>query len=213
MNTSKTKLIAVLEFHGVNLPLLKYEDVEYVPLRPLSDVACLNWRRTRATVFSPENVRQFGTKTIPWPVIALLCEQKKPSSTEISRLKATKSGVDSRDTDLLCIRKDQSLAWMMSINTARMRSMGKEDAADHWLALKIEWGRVLDAYESRGFAAKPGAIRDLAQLINASKSLSLIACQRKRAAASQALDLMFEQLGITVPPEPQTELPLEGERA
>lgn len=210
MNANKTKLVAVLEFHGINLPLLKYEDVEYVPLRPLSDVACLNWRTTQVTALTPENVRQFGTKSIPRPVIALLCEQKTPSKADSRSVKATESDVDSPDSGLLCIRKDQSRAWMMSINTARMRSMGKEDAADHWLALKIEWGKVLDAYESRGFAAKPGAIRDLAQLINASKSLSLIACQRKRAAASQALDLMFEQLGITVPPEPQTELPLEA---
>lgn len=135
--TKNSKFVHVIPFHGIDLWVVEYEGVEYVPAKPLAEIAKVEWKRGRKTFFSGDNPKLYGTKELENPVF-------NGDSTPYGRKKQ------------VYIRLDRSTMYLARVNTARMRVNNKVEAADKLLALQLEWAGALHDYETKGVARKRG---------------------------------------------------------
>lgn len=168
MNTEDltTRAVNFIRFHGVTLLVAEHAGTEYVALKPLSDLAGLDWRRTKSGLAEGDSAELFGTKRLIPPVIdAVGGLMSPPDDSEPAPVPAQKT--------VLYIRLDRARMYLARINTSRMRANGNAAAADQLLALQIEWAEALHSYETNGVAVKAGrgnALRDLQGLFKARAS-------------------------------------------
>ena len=182
-----TQPVNFIRFHGLNLLVLAFEGVEYVAAQPLTDLAGMDWKGAKRNLSEDENASLYGTRRIPAPEIA---GSRGPSFPR---------------GDMLCIRLDRARMFLARISTRQMKAQGNGEAADRLLALQIEWAKVLHDYETRGYAAKPGALRDLVGLMKARATTNHAG---ERAALTALIAEACAALGQPLPAAPQGELPV-----
>jgi hypothetical protein len=185
---STTRPVNFIHFHSLNLLVVEYEGVEYVPLKPLSDLACVDWRNTKKSLLNPDNVTLLGVKTLKSPVFVGVRGDITPTQ------------------EAIYIQLDRARMFLARINTARMRSHGNVGAAQTLLSLQIEWAEALHAYETTGVAVKKGHREDLGTLMGLIKTRGDGASPTERAALTALIAQTFAELGQPLPADPQSDL-------
>lgn len=179
-----------IRFHGLTLLVVENQSVEFVPLKPLSDLAGIDWRNTKRNMESVENARLFGTAWLKQPVFAVEGGHMTPTP------------------DTLYIRLDRARMYLARINTARMKVNGNEDGAEFLLNLQIEWAEALHNYETNGFALKKAHKEGLSELMGLIKARGTPPTTTERMALSELIRETFEALGHPLPADPQQSLAL-----
>lgn len=211
----KTQPVNFIRFHGLTLLVVEHGGVEYVEIKPLSDMLGLNWRRTYETVRSDGNKELYGTVSLLPPVYdevptsfdldfsALMGRKGEPAEGAKA---ADVHEVSTRSTRLY-IRLDRSRMFLARVNTARMKVNGNVAAAKELLALQIEWAEVLHQYETHGVARKKSVKDDQAVLMQLMKTRELANSVEKPVFTAMIRQQMKE-MGFSVEPDPQGSLDL-----
>jgi hypothetical protein len=189
MSNLQTQAVNFIRFHGLTLLVVEHEGVEYVPLKPLSDLAGIDWRNTKRAAFEPDNVTLLGVRSLNPPVFAAPGGDITPTP------------------EAIYIRLDRARMYLARINTARMRAHGKEEAAELLLQLQVEWAEALHAYESHGIAVKKGKRDARAELVALIKARGTTPTQPERVALSNLIAEALAELGQELPADPQITLP------
>lgn len=183
-----TKPVNFIHFHGLTLLVVECDGVEYVPARPLCDLAGMDWKGARRSLFEPDNATLYGSAELEEPVFDALRGLKSPQKQ-------------------VCIRLDRGRMFLARIHTSRMRANGNEAAADQLLALQVEWAEALHAYESHGIAVKKGKRDARAELVALIKARGTSPTAPERTALSNLIAEALAELGQDLPAEPQLSLP------
>jgi len=131
----ETKAVQIIDFHGMSIVVVENGGIKYMAAKPLVELAAVQWKRARNTLFSDDNATLYGTKELTTPVFD---DFRTPRDTKKA----------------VYIRLDRSTLFLARVNTAQMRANGKEEAADALLKLQIEWAEALHNYETNGVAVK-----------------------------------------------------------
>ena len=185
----KTVPVNFIRFHGLTLLVVENGGVEYVPLKPLSDLAGIDWRNTKKSMESPRTITLFAVERLKPPVFA------------------GQGGDVTPTPDTLYIRLDRARMYLARINTDRMAANGNEDAADVLLTLQIEWAEALHAYETNGVARKKSVKDDQAVLMQLMKTRELANAVEKPVFTAMIRQQM-QEMGFAVEPDPQGSLDL-----
>lgn len=169
----------IIYFHGVTLQVISYENIHYVPAKPISDLAGNHWRTAKKTMIEGDNAILYGTKQIQL------------------REFAAQGGASTTLTDMLCIRLDRIYIYFARISTNQMKAQGNIDAANALLNLQIEWAKVLHDYETKGIATKDKNKTDTAELMNLMK-LRQMASSVEKQAFTQLLHQKMAELGLPI---------------
>jgi len=182
--TPTPQVVGIINFHGLTLWVVDHEGTEYIPVRPLADLAGIQWKRTRIGLFSGDAPKLFGTIELNDPLFNASADTYVPKKQAYIRL-------------------DRGRMYLARINTERMRVNNNEDAADALLALQIEWAEALHSYETTGVAVKNTRLdsrrkeeHTLATLI---KTRTATANAQEKAALTAMIRDKLTELGY--PPE------------
>lgn len=193
--TELAKQVGQVDFEDMTLNVYRYQNEQYVQLRPIVEMLGLTWKHARETVFSADNADLYGVNQfISSPTDAYLGEQGQFSppyggENEVSKLPVY----------ILLERVEMYLA---RVNTGRMRANGKEKAANKLLALQKEWAKVLHLYNTGHTVGKTTDKRLLVSMI---KTLPTIKDPVRRQAIEQMVDDDLKNLGYIVE-DPQGDL-------
>ena len=165
-HSTTTQPVGFIQFHGLTLLVVRYDDVDYVPAKPLSDLTVTDWRSARRTLELEDNVQLYGTKRIPNRLFVFRDGCFDSSNDSLKGASTSQNAEDFARNSTLCIRLDRARMYLARINTSQMRIQGNEDGADKLLALQIEWANVLHDYETKGYALKSGHKSSLSELIS-----------------------------------------------
>ena len=138
----------MINYHGVNLTVVEYEETDYIPLKPIVGMLGTQWKTARENAFFGDNPKLLGT-----------CELNEPEINVVSTLKGTKKSV--------YILLEAAEMYLARVNASRLRANGNEDGADLLLSMQKEWRKVLHDYETKGVAIKssrPSAVDVIAKL-------------------------------------------------
>lgn len=186
----KTVPVNFIRFHGLTLLVVENGGVEYVPLKPLSDLAGIDWRNTKKSMERPRNVKLLGAQRLNEVVFAGSGGDVTPPTRESWH-----------------IRLDRARMYLARINTELMASHGNVDAADVLLDLQIEWAKVLHDYETHGVARKKSVKDDQAVLMQLMKTRELANAVEKPVFTAM-IHRQMKEMGFAVEPDPQGSLDL-----
>jgi len=203
------RFVKHIRFHGLELALLNADGVDYIPAKPLCDLAELDWKSAKRTLQSPDKVYLFGIKRLIPPHIEGLGGLKPPRS----RHKMAKTGGEPGDKaspieGVLCLRLDCSRMYVAQISTERMRANGNHAGADRVRALQKEWAKVLHDYETHGIAVKGGPHNALRELAQTARAIEQLRDPRIRQMLAAALHDELTALGLPVDTLDDAQLPL-----
>ncbi|OUY08737.1 hypothetical protein [Acinetobacter populi] len=137
MTTQTTaKITDIIYFHGCTLPIITWNNINYVPAKYLTDLAGVDWRTAKRSLLDEENILLYAIKQFKSPVIA------------------AQGGSPTTPDDVIHIQFDRAYFYLARINTKIMKAMGNVTAAEQLLQLQIEWAKVLHDYETDGIAIK-----------------------------------------------------------
>lgn len=184
----------LIRFHGLTMLLVEHEGVEYIPLKPLSDLAGIDWRNTKKAAQGEDQAALYAPKWILPPVLA------------------GEGGASTPSREALYIRFDRAHMYLARINTAQMRAQGNVAAADQLLILQKEWANVLHRYETHGIAVKASRVSALRDLLGAAKIRDSLADPRERIAFTHLLHEEMRAVGLPLDilDAPQGRLPLNS---
>lgn len=164
--TQQKRIHISIAFGDAILPVIDCDDGhKRVPLKPIADEIGVNWRtQTRKLDDGKYQNTRLGIKMMP--------------------LRGHQDPVSSEGKAQICVRLDRVTAYLNTINPENIRAQGNHDAAD-WLEAKhSEWDDALHAYETDGFAAKPGKAATMINVLAKIDSIKNPAL--KKIAAEQA---------------------------
>ena len=187
MTNQQTELKTIMDFHGIKLPVVTHDGIEYVPLRPIITLLDLDWRRAKSTAFNGDNAVLYGTKLLLPPVIAL---ENEPRLTQ----------------EIAFIMLKRVFGYLCRINTNQMRVQGNVLGAEYLLKLQEEWADALYQYETTGIAIKQSksvAHRELSQLLRMRSQCKGTA---EHNAISNMIKNCFIELGEQMPEDQQQSL-------
>lgn len=192
--TPAPRATSLINFQGITMVLVELQGVEYVQLKPLSDLACIDWRNTKKAIQGEDQSVLYGPRWISPPILDVAGGASTPSR------------------DALYIRFDRAHLFLARISTAQMRAQGNVAAADYLLAMQIEWAGVLHRYETQGYAAKTGRVAALRDLLHTAKIRDGIADPRERIAFTNRLHEEMRAAGLSLESldPPQGSLPLNA---
>lgn len=188
MSEPTTRVVNLINFHGLTLWVVEAEGVEYVYAKPLSDLAGLDWRRSKRTISEDEHATLYGTRTLQHPVLV------------------AEGGSGATPSEGLYIRLDRARMYLARINTRNMKAKGNVEAAEALLQLQIEWAEALHRYETDGVAYKKAEKEERNQLISLLKARQQPPTQGERKAITRMIRDTCRELGYPVEPDPQGEL-------
>lgn len=145
MTEPTAKFKTIIEFHGMLLTVITFENKDYVQLKPIVDMLGTKWDSVRRNVFLGDNAEIYGTQLL-----------FKPEFDVVEPLKRSKKSVH--------ILLEATETFLMKTDTNRIRANGNEKAADYLLALQKEWRKALHDYETKGIAFKASKGSDLVKL-------------------------------------------------
>jgi len=178
MNTlPAVRFVNTICFHGLNMAVLNADGIDYIPAKPLCELAGLDWKGAKRTLQSPDKVYLYGLKRlIPPPVEGL-------------------GGLKSPQEGVLCLRLERSRMYLAQISTERMRANGNHEGADQVLALQLEWAKALHAYETHGMAVKAGRNSALEELLRMTKLRNQLNDPKDRRYVDQLIHEGLHTLG------------------
>lgn len=165
-----------IAFGDAILPVIECEDGhQRVPLKPISDQIGLDWRTQKRKLLGDDYlIDRLGL---------IMGEASLPRMAELGLKR-----------DRYLVRLDRVTAFLSILSPRMIRSQGNNEAAT-WLEAKHqEWDDALHAYETNGFAIKPGSrARDVVRVISQIDRIKSPAL--RQIAARQAND----ELGLDIP--------------
>jgi len=190
----KQRLHISIPFGDIILPVVHCDDGhKRVPLKRICDMIGVNWK-TQVAKFKDESYlnRRFGTGYHP--------------------LKGGELSPKGGNPTHLCIRIDRVTAFLNTLNPAKIRGMGNDEAAD-WLESKHqEWDDALHAYETSidGIFGNSQAA-DVKHLSELYKLRKLAPSLQEKAAIQRMINKCFGGMGHDLKSiqNPQDELPLQ----
>lgn len=185
-NSTEVRVVDLINFHGLTLWVAEHEGTKYIQLKPLADLAGIDWRGAKKVVFNDDNVILYGTKRLDTPIFVASVGDITPQKPAVY------------------IRLDRSRMYLARIDTSRMRSHGKTEAATNLLNLQIEWAQALDQYENNGVAYKTNKshLKDLCGMLK-------IVSKNRQESINQLIDIELAILGVPVKQNNDTQRELE----
>ena len=179
----KKHIAITLEFADIDLPVIQNDQGhDIVPLKPISDLFGLEWRRQYKRMQTPAYTKRMGT------CMGLMYHA-------------------GQRREMVCIRLDRVIAFLNGINPENVRAAGNADGADFLVAKQEEWDDVLHAYEQQNgiFAteqdrAARNRSRDLRDFIALHKA-KVSASDQDRAVFDGLLQQQATTLGVPYQPE------------
>lgn len=216
---NKSDLIVVcITYAGILVRVVKYQGVEYVLLKTISDAIGVDWRRQRQKVIdSPWLRRRLGV------IEADLLAETENSGGDMSTSNgdsgghmSTSSGDSGGDVPAsnptyglpIYIRLDRVAAFLGTINPDKVRAAGNLSASEYLESKISEWDDALHDYEELGVAINLNHAKNLdvtgRQFMRVASMLKTKA-QLKEAKERQLMDAMIaqaaEDLGIAYQPD------------
>lgn len=152
-----------LEFAQVVLPVVKFEGLNMVPLKPVSDLFGLNWKSQREKMTGEWQKELFNTSLLPVNLAA-------------GRTSRPGIGVADQAREMLCIRLDRVEAFLFSINPLKVQAAGNADGAAYLKGKIKEWSDLMHEFEQQNGAyagdisrARSRDLRDFIALHKAKK--------------------------------------------
>ncbi|MEJ1409106.1 MAG: phage antirepressor N-terminal domain-containing protein [Candidatus Sedimenticola sp. (ex Thyasira tokunagai)] len=183
--TPTPRVVNIINFHGLTMWVVEHDGIQYIYVKPLSDLAGLDWRSAKKTLQESDNAILYGTTWMKHPI----------SAAEGGTSTPTKEG--------LYVRLDRARMYLARINTKMMRGKGAEEAADELLQLQIEWAEALHDYETQGLAVKTtrqtSRRKDEESLSSLVKTREKTIDQAERQALTNMIADKLSELGY--PPE------------
>lgn len=190
--------VRIINFYGLRLTVVEYDQAQYIPIKPISDMLGLTWRTTRDNIFSDENTALYGVKRLnPAPLNEYLGEVAE----DLTPYGAEKSAAHLPVYILL----EQVYMYLARVNSAKVRAMGKESAADRLLALQKEWGRVLSNYENGEIVVKSHEDSEINQAIRLANAMNKITDPVQKKAFAELTNQRLQRLGFNMS-DPQGDL-------
>ncbi len=168
------KVVNFIDFHGINLCVVEHNDIEYVYAKPLSDLAGLDWRRTKRTIIEEENAFLYGVITLNHPLFV------------------AEGGSRATPSQGIYMRIDRARMYLARINTRHMKAKGNTDAAEKLLLLQVEWADVLHAYETKGVVIKDskreGLRKDFQIISSLARCRKDLVSEKEKAALTRLIE-------------------------
>ncbi len=178
--------VDLIKIFGLILTVVEADNTRYVMIKPISDLLGLTWKHTRTTLFTDENTALFGTKQLNMlPLNELFAEEQ-----EISPYYQGEKQVSNLP---VFIQLNRVHLYLARVNTGKMRSHGKIEAADRLLALQQEWANALYQYETHGIAVKTSqhnTLKDLLRMRN-------MAFGEEKTRLTALIDAALTDMGAT----------------
>lgn len=170
----------IIYFHGMTLPVITFENVKYIPAKPIVDAIGLDWRSAKKSILEEDNAILYGTKWINAPKIAGLGGASTPSEDQT-----------------VCFELEHARSYIMRVNTRQVKAQGNKEAAKQIQALQKEWSTAIHNYETKGIASKDKSKTDTAELMNLMK-LRQMASSIEKQAFTQLLHQKMAELGLPI---------------
>lgn len=188
VSVTPPQVVGFIRFHGLTLISVEHDGQEYIPVKPLSDLACIDWKGSKRTLFREDNALLYGTTELLPPAIASEREPRSPQKP------------------VVYIILSRARMFLARISTSQMKAQGNVEAAEMLLRLQIEWAEAIHKYETEGVAYKKTQKEDRQQLINLFKARGLPPSVPEREAITQMISDTFDDLGYPLAEDPQQEL-------
>ena len=173
-----TQPVNFIHFHGLLLLVVHHDGIDYLPAKPLCDLAGLRWKSAQRTLLDGDNAVLYGMQRLIPPVFAghgPTCGSQEA---------------------VLHLRLDRSLMFLARISTNHMRAKGHTTSADAVLALQIELAQVLHRYETHGLAVKAVRSNTLRDLHQFARTRNLLTDMGERRAFTLLLRRELLDLGL-----------------
>lgn len=190
-------LSKIINFHNLNLLVYKFNDVEYVPAKSITDAIGIDWRNVKRNFEAEDNKVLYGIARLLALKIDNLGGLKTPDTPLLGTdmvVADTEIADNSQFLDILCMRLDRVQMYLARVNTSRIRANGNEDAADYLLSLQTEWAKALHDYETHGIAIKSTLFNNTKQLKLLTDIYRGLNDKQQKYVVSQQIDAC---LGIT----------------
>ncbi|MCI4412138.1 MAG: hypothetical protein JHC38_10750 [Thiotrichales bacterium] len=182
----QTELKTIIDFHGIKLPVVIHDGMDYVPLRPISDMLNLVWNSAKRTAFDGDNATLYGTALLNLPKLAAYFDTSVEKTEVFIRLKSTSM-------------------YLARASTNMMKAKGNLSGAEYLLKMQEEWADALYQYETKGVAYKESAIKDLKSLIDAMHKLPI---GKDKQRMQQLISATLDKMSIPSLDDKQQQLPL-----
>lgn len=186
---NETRVVNIIDFHGAVMWVVENQGVEYIYAKPLAEMAGIDWRRARKTLFEEDNAVLYGSSLLKHPIFAPTGGPRSPQD------------------DGIYIRLDRSRMYLARIQTNQMKAQGKVEAAETLLKLQIEWAEAIHNYETHGVALKNSAKDARAQLVSLIKAQASSKDSEVRDSINRMVRDICAELGYPIA-DPQQQLPL-----
>ena len=147
----------IIQFHGLYLIVRKYNNVDYIALKPIVEAIGIDWRNIKRNMETYDSQKLYGYMMLLSPLTDTFgghMTPKTPVETLSNELLEQKSEQKVQYSEDFCIRLDRVIMFLARVNTSKIRSAGNEQVADYLLSLQQEWADALHQYESYGVAVK-----------------------------------------------------------
>ncbi|WP_022957260.1 phage antirepressor N-terminal domain-containing protein [Spongiibacter tropicus] len=178
--SNATKVVSLINFHGVTMIVVEHEGVQYIPFKPLVDLAEIDWRGAKRTVFEPDNAILYGTKRLVDPVLS------------------AEGGSITPPKESIYLQLSRSRMFLARIQTNRIKARGKEEAAQKLLNLQEEWAEAIHNYETYGVAHKRGKGEAVTQLDKLIRSRKATTDPAEKKSISKLIHEHLNEMGAAV---------------
>ncbi|NLC35925.1 MAG: hypothetical protein GX772_05690 [Alcaligenaceae bacterium] len=188
--STTAQIVDIVRIHELTLPVIRFNGVDYIEAKRVSDFAGTDWRSAKRTLQQADHVNLYAVSYLKVPDFVLTGGTRTP-----------------QEQSVLCMQLDRVVIYLCRISIANMRAKGKGDAADR-LVIKIkEWAAALHSYETKGVAIKKSTLHDLLALVRMRNNTR---CAAERTSLTTLIRQVYEEMGVPVAPASQGELPLEA---
>lgn len=175
----------LIHFHGITLQVITSEGVQYVPAKPLVELASNHWRTAKRTIIEGDNAVLYSSKVIKVHEFA------------------PQGGASATPNEVLCLRLDRIYIYLARVSTNHMKSQGNVQAAEELLELQIEWAQALNDYETKGVAFKDKNKSTRLELIQLIKALNLVKDINENAILTTMIQQVMRDLGYNIKVQPE----------
>lgn len=211
-------VVMYITYAGILVRVVKFNGVEYVLLKTISDAVGVDWKRQRQKVIDSQWLRRrLGV------IEADLLAETANSGGHMSTSNGDSGGhISPSDSDFvgdispsnstaglpIYIRLDRVAAFLGTINPDKVRGAGNESAAEHLESKISEWDDALHDYEELGFAINLNHAKSQESLRKQRASFAQMIgvknrtpSQNDRQALSMVIGQMANELGISYQPD------------
>lgn len=200
-------VVLYITYAGILVRVVKFNGVEYVLLKTISDAVGVQWANQRKKVLDSQWLRRrLGV------IEADLLAESENSGEDILTSNSD-SGTDISTSNPtygvpIYIRLDRVAAFLGTINPDKVRAAGNLSASEHLESKISEWDDALHDYEELGFAINLNHAKSQESLRKQRASFAQMIgvknrtpSQNDRQALSMVIGQMANELGISYQPD------------